>query len=108
MRLRKRCGRLRAMQGEESIGIVVSSGSIGAICGVIGMWLKSRMAPSEWVTRGECRKLMETMSDRLERIEDKLDELDRKDEKRICDVNRRIDPLVERLGRLVGEMEASK
>lgn len=108
MSQRRKSGRLRAMQGEESIGIVVSSGSIGAICGVVGMWLKSRMAPSEWVSRGECRKLMESMSDRLERIEEKLDELDRKDEKRICDVNRRIDPLVERLGRLVGEMEARK
>ena len=108
MRRRKRCGRLRAMQGEESIGIVVSSGSIGAICGVIGMWLKSRMSPSEWVSRGECRKLMELMASRLDRIDEKLDDLDRKDEERICDVNRRIDPLVERLGRLVGEMEARK
>lgn len=99
-------------------GILISSGSVGAICGVVSMWLKAKIGqkstvtpdPSPFpvqqqgpfVTVGECKQHRCAIQQQIDRSIDfqkklleRLDVMDSKAEKRSCDLHRRLDPVVE-------------
>lgn len=109
---------------ENTAGIVISSGAIGAICGVIGAWIKARYGKTTipqplsttkvgpYVTVGECKQHRCAMAERirtehemLQNIMEKLDENDRRDEERAKATHARIDPLIEEIGVVRGKMD---
>ena len=97
----------------ETTGIMISSGAVGAICGVVGTWIKSKVAQKQarpvdsddrYVTQLECRQhrcaIEKRIDDNLEilrRIPAMIEESDRKAEKRSVDLHRRLDPIVEKV-----------
>lgn len=97
----------------EATGIIIGSGAVGSICGVIGMWIKSKVAQKQarpvdsddrFVTQLECRQhrcaIEKRIDDNLEilrKIPAMIEESDRKAEKRSCDLHRRLDPVVEKV-----------
>ena len=99
----------------ETTGILISSGVVGTICGVLTVWIKAwygktRVGP--FVTVGECKQHRCAMAERirtehemLQNIMDKLDENDRRDEERANSTHARIDPLIEEIGSIRGKME---
>ena len=96
----------------ETTGIMISSGAVGAICGVIGTWLKSKVgtkikrpldSDDTYVTHQECKGLRCALEQRidsitpvLQRIDRKIDENEAKAEKRAVDIHRRLDPIAEK------------
>lgn len=108
----------------ETTGIAISSGVVGAICGVVATWIKARYGKTHipqplntthvgpFVTVGECKQHRCAMADRirtehemLQNIMDKLDENDRRDEERAKSTHQRIDPLIEEIGNMRGKVE---
>ena len=108
----------------ETTGIAISSGVVGAICGVVAAWIKARYGKTHipqplntthvgpFVTVGECKQHRCAMAERirtehemLQNIMDKLDENDRRDEERAQSTHQRIDPLIEEIGSIRGKME---
>lgn len=109
---------------EETLGIAVGSGAVGAICGVAGAWIRAKYGraripqPLEthrqpvYVTTGECKQHRCAIESRitdehslLQEIVRALKENDRRAEDRAVQVNRRLDPMVEELGRLRGRVD---
>lgn len=108
----------------ETTGIAISSGVVGAICGVVAAWIKARYGKTHipqplntthvgpFVTVGECKQHRCAMAERirtehemLQNIMDKLDENDRRDEERAKSTHQRIDPLIEEIGNMRGKVE---
>ena len=108
----------------ETTGIAISSGVVGAICGVVAAWIKARYGKTHipqplntthvgpFVTVGECKQHRCAMAERistehemLQNIMDKLDENDHRDEERAKSTHARIDPLIEEIGSIRGKME---
>ena len=108
----------------ETTGILISSGVVGTICGVLTVWIKARYGKTHipqplntthvgpFVTVGECKQHRCAMAERirtehemLQNIMDKLDENDRRDEERAKSTHARIDPLIEEIGSIRGKME---
>lgn len=108
----------------ETTGIAISSGVVGAICGVVAAWIKARYGKTHipqplntthvgpFVTVGECKQhrcaigeRIRTEHEMLQNIMDKLDENDRRDEERAKSTHARIDPLIEKIGSLMGKIE---
>lgn len=108
----------------ETTGIAISSGVVGAICGVVAAWIKARYGKTHipqplstthvgpFVTVGECKQhrcaigeRIRTEHEMLKDIMEKLDENDRRDEERAKATHARIDPLIEELGSVHGKME---
>ena len=108
----------------ETTGIAISSGVVGAICGVVAAWIKARYGKTHipqplntthvgpFVTVGECKQHRCAMAERiriehemLQNIMDKLDENDRRDEERAKSTHQRIDPLIEEIGSIRGKIE---
>lgn len=109
---------------ENSAGIVISSGAIGALCGVVGSWIKAKYgktsipqplnttAVGPYVTVGECKQhrcaigeRMREEHDLLKEIVTQLKENDARSEARAQATHGRIDPLIEELGSVRGKME---
>ena len=108
----------------ETTGIAISSGVVGAICGVVAAWIKARYGKTHipqplntthvgpFVTVGECKQhrcaigeRIRTEHEMLQNIMDKLDENDRRDEERAKSTHQRIDPLIEEIGSIRGKIE---
>ena len=108
----------------ETTGIAISSGVVGAICGVVAVWIKVKYGKTHipqplntthvgpFVTVGECKQHRCAMAERistehemLQNIMDKLDENDHRDEERAKSTHARIDPLIEEIGSIRGKME---
>lgn len=105
----------------ETTGIVISSGAVGAICGVVGTWIKSRMGVKQkrpldsddlFVTQQQCQQhrcaIEKRIDDNLEilrKIPAMIEESDRKAEKRSCDLHRRLDPVVEKVAANAAKIE---
>lgn len=109
---------------ENTAGIAISSGVVGAICGVVAAWIKARYGKTHipqplntthvgpFVTERQCEQHRCSMTERirtehemLQNIMDKLDENDRRDEERAKSTHQRIDPLIEEIGSIRGKME---
>lgn len=108
----------------ETTGIAISSGVVGAICGVVAAWIKARYGKTHipqplntthvgpFVTVGECKQhrcaigeRIRTEHEMLQNIMDKLDENDRRDEERAKSTHARIDPLIVEIGSIRGKIE---
>ena len=97
----------------ETTGIVISSGAVGAICGVVGTWLKSKVgtkikrpldSDDTYVTHQECKehrcaleKRIDEIGPALNRIFTKLTDIDRSSEERAIKLHERIGPIAERV-----------
>lgn len=97
----------------ETTGIMISSGAVGAICGVVGTWLKSKVgtkikrpldSDDTYVTHKECKehrcaleKRIDQLAPALERIDHKIDSNEAKAEQRAVDLHRRLDPVVQKV-----------
>lgn len=117
----------------ETTGILISSGAVGALCGVASTWIKAKFGQKTtvendplnvkklpgYVTIGECNRRMCEQGDELRRLRDevtggqkeilsKLDELDQRSENRAIASNQRIDKVMERSAEMRGQVEATK
>ena len=100
----------------EVDGIMVSTGAVSAIAGVVCTWLKMRKIPQpletkkqhDPVTIGECNRRMCEHAERMTRLEGevkasnaavikKLDEIDTRAEERAQQTHRRLDPFIEKV-----------
>ena len=105
----------------ETEGIIIGSGAVGAICGVVGTWIKSRIAQKRarpldsddrYVTQLECKNCRDALSKRIDelgpalnRIFKKLNENDIRSEDRAQRTHSRIDPLIEKLSETKGRVD---
>ena len=110
------------------IGIMISSGVAGAVLTALTTILTNywkarqpkRLEPiplpiekhHECISVQECNRRMAEMAGRidqffaaLERITAMIDDLDKKDESRICSLNQRVDALVEKVSSTAGSTE---
>ena len=102
----------------ETTGIMISSGAVGAICTLIGAWVKAKFSKNpqpfethrvnDCISVQECNRKMQAIDDRVTRLEervnsgfDKLSEqlsaMDDKSEQRSIALHRRLDNIVERI-----------
>ena len=109
----------------DGINLAVGGGAVGAICGVIGAWLKARYGRTEitpnplpvdgeiakkpaYVPVAECNRRMCEHAERMTRLEGevkasnaavikKLDEIDTRAEERAQQTHRRLDPFIEKV-----------
>ena len=101
-------------------GITMSTAAISAIVGGVGTWLKMRKIPQplktkeadRFVTCDQCAEHRKAINARIDdigpalgRVFKKLDENDKRAEERSIQTHRRLDPLVEEIGRLRGKVE---
>ena len=121
------------MDGTDGITIALGATTTGFLVKELIAWLRSRNQRTEispnplpvegeiakkqsFVTVGECNRRMCEHDQRLAKLDDeikrsndsviaKLDELDTRNEERAQQTHRRIDPLIEELGRVRGKME---
>ena len=102
----------------ETTGIMISSGAVGAICTLLGAWVKAKFSKNpqpfethrvnDCISVQECNRKMLAIDDRVTRLEervnygfDKLSEqlsaMDDKSEQRSVALHRRLDNIVERI-----------
>lgn len=121
------------MDGTDGITIALGATTTGFLVKELIAWLRSRNQRTEispnplpvegeiakkqsFVTVGECNRRMCEHDQRLAKLDteikrsneaviSKLDELDTRNEERAQQTHRRIDPLIEELGRVRGKME---
>ena len=101
-------------------GITMSTAAISAIVGGVGTWLKMRKIPQplethekeKFVTCDQCAEHRKAINARIDdigpalgRVFKKLDENDKKAEKRAQDTHRRLDPFIEEFGAVRGKVE---
>jgi predicted RNase H-like nuclease (RuvC/YqgF family) len=105
----------------ETEGIIIGSGAVGAICGVVGTWIKAKIAQKKarpvdsddrYVTQLECKNCREAINKRIDelgpalnRIFKKLNENDIRSEDRAQRTHARIDPLIEKLSETKGRVD---
>ena len=105
----------------ETEGIIIGSGAVGAICGVVGTWIKAKIAQKKarpvdsddrYVTQLECKNCREAINKRIDelgpalnRIFKKLNENDFRSEDRAQRTHSRIDPLIEKLSETKGRVD---
>ena len=108
----------------DGINLAVGGGAVSAIAGVLGAWIKAKFGkttvPQPLETREEpcfvtCEQCAEHRAAINARIDDigpalgrvfkKLDENDKKAEKRTQDTHRRLDPFIEEFGAVRGKVE---
>ena len=102
----------------ETTGIMISSGAVGAICTLLGAWVKAKFSKNpqpfethrvnDCVSVKECNRRMLEMDCRVTRLEQKVDNgfekiteklsaMDDKSEERSVALHRRLDKLFERI-----------
>ena len=100
----------------ETTGIMISSGAVGAICTLLGAWVKAKLAknPQPFETRQVddcvpvkvCDRRMDALDDRVTRLEQKVDDgfekimdklsaLDNRSEDRANALYRRLDSIID-------------
>ena len=105
----------------ETEGIIIGSGAVGAICGVVGTWIKAKIAQKKarpvdsddrYVTQLECKNCRDAINKRIDelgpalnRIFKKLNENDIRSEDRAKRTHSRIDPLIEKLSETKGRVD---
>lgn len=105
----------------ETEGIIIGSGAVGAICGVIGTWIKAKVAQKRarpvdsndlYVTQLECKNMRCAINKRIDefgpalnRIFKKLNENDIRSEDRANRIHSRIDPLIDKLSETKGRVD---
>ncbi len=116
----------------DGVNLVIGGGAVGAICGVVGAWIKARYGRTEitpnplpvdeqdkFITRGECKRLMCAHDAQLSEIRNdiktgnvnilhKLEAMDKKSEERAIDAHRRIEPLVHEIAKNIGQVDMIK
>ena len=109
----------------ETTGIMISSGAVGAICTLLGAWVKAKFAknPQPFETKQvndcvpvkECNRRMKDLDDRVTRLEQKFDSgfdkimqklsvMDSEGEQRSIALHRRLDGVVEKVAETRGEV----
>ena len=109
----------------ETTGIMISSGAVGAICTLVGTWIKAKFSKNpqpfetkqvnDCVSVKECNRRMRDLDDRVTRLEqkfdsgfdrlmDKLSAMDRESEQRSVALHRRMDSLVSTVSKVDGEV----
>ena len=108
----------------DGISLAIGGGTVSALAGIAGAWIKARYGKTtvpqpletsekpRFVTCDQCAEHRKAISARIDdigpalgRVFKKLDENDKKAEERSLQTHRRLDPLVEELGRLRGKVE---
>ena len=108
----------------ETTGIAISSGVVGAICGVVAAWIKARYGKTQipqplsttkvgpYVTVGECKQHRCAIGERIREEHDLLKEIvdtlkknDERSEARAMATHQRIDPLIKEIGSVRGKVE---
>lgn len=115
---------------DETTGIIISSGAVGALCGVASTWIKAKFGQkvkaeipqpcdvrkvNDCISVKECNRRMKELDDRVTRLEtrldsgfatimDKLSTMDRESEQRAVALHRRMDAMVSTVAKVDGEV----
>lgn len=122
------------MMEELTSGVFLSAGAFGALCGVASAWIKAKFGQkvraeipqpcevhqmNDCVSVKECNRRMRSLEERMDKMEQrfaggfdnilrKLDAMDKRSEDRAIALNRRIDPMMERVAECRGQVELMK
>ena len=109
----------------ETTGIMISSGAVGAICTLLGAWVKAKFSKNpqpfevqqinDCISVKECNRRMKDLDDRVTRLEQKFDSgfdkimqklsvMDSEGEQRSVALHRRLDGVVEKVAETRGEV----
>lgn len=108
----------------DGISLTMGGAAVSAVAGIAGAWIKARYGKTsipqpletreadKFVTCDQCAEHRKAINARIDdigpalgRVFKKLDENDKRAEERSIQTHRRLDPLVEELGRLRGKVE---
>ncbi len=115
---------------DETTGIIISSGAVGALCGVASTWIKAKFGQkvkaeipqpcdvrkvNDCISVKECNRRMKELDERVTRLEtrldsgfatimDKLSAMDRESEQRAVALHRRMDAMVSTVAKVDGEV----
>ena len=108
----------------DGINLAVGGGAVSALAGLAGAWIKAKFgkttvpqpletkAADKFVTCDQCAEHRQAINARIDdigpalgRVFKKLDENDKKAEKRTQDTHRRLDPFIEEFGAVRGKVE---
>ena len=106
----------------DGINLAVGGGAVSALAGLAGAWIKAKFGKvpqpletheaDKFVTCDQCAEHRKAINARIDdigpalgRVFKKLDENDKRAEERSIQTHRRLDPLVEEIGRLRGKVE---
>lgn len=108
----------------DGINLAVGGGAVSAIAGIAGAWIKAKFGKTtvpqpletreepRFVTCDQCAEHRAAINARIDdigpalgRVFKKLDENDKKAEKRTQDTHRRLDPFIEEFGAVRGKVE---
>ena len=108
----------------DGVSLTVGGAAVSAIAGVVGAWVKAKYGKTtvpqpletseepRFVTCDQCAEHRKAINARIDdigpalgRVFKKLDENDKRAEERSIQTHRRLDPLVEEIGRLRGKVE---
>lgn len=119
---------------DETTGIIISSGAVGALCGVASTWIKAKFGQkvkaeipqpcdvrkvNDCISVKECNRRMKELDERVTRLEtrldsgfatimDKLSAMDRESEQRAVALHRRMDAMVSTVAKVDGEVSLIK
>ena len=115
---------------DETTGIIISSGAVGALCGVASTWIKAKFGQkvkaeipqpcdvrkvNDCISVKECNRRMNELDERVTRLETRLDSgfatimdkliaMDRESEQRAVALHRRMDAMVTTVAKVDGEV----
>ena len=108
----------------DGISLTMGGAAVSAVAGVVGAWIKARYGKTtvpqpletreepRFVTCEQCAEHRKAINARIDdigpalgRVFKKLDENDKKAEKRTQDTHRRLDPFIEEFGAVRGKVE---
>jgi hypothetical protein len=108
----------------DGISLTMGGAAVSAIAGIAGAWVKAKYGKTtvpqpletreepQYVTCDQCRQHRDAIQKRIDdigpalgRVFKKLDENDKRAEERSIQTHRRLDPIVEEIGRLRGKVE---
>ena len=119
---------------DETTGIIISSGAVGALCGVASTWIKAKFGQkvkaeipqpcdvrkvNDCISVKECNRRMNELDERVTRLEtrldsgfatimDKLSAMDCESEQRAVALHRRMDAISEKTSETAGVVEMIK
>ena len=108
----------------DGVSLTMGGAAVSAIAGVVGAWVKAKYGKTtvpqpletreepRFVTCDQCAEHRKAINARIDdigpalgRVFKKLDENDKKAEKRAQDTHRRLDPFIEEFGAVRGKVE---